>query len=862
MKTFYLFVGLCLALCPFLNGQDCPDVPVLLETQADVDAFAADYPDCTELHTLLLKDGPFNDLSILTNIQSIQYALVIQGVEGLTTLTPFQGLQTVVHEVKIQFNPDLLDLTGLINLSSEGFSLSITDNPMLESISVLQGITRLGKVVISDNPALANLFGLSSLQSVNDLWLTEMPLITDLNSISNLDSFLIWGLHIHDMDGLSSLAELNPSYLHGPFEIYDCDELTSIGGFEDTYFDLGGLTIVNNDKLEDLEGFEGLTEPAMIQVMDNEVLSSFHGLENVEHLTSTLIVESNPSLIDFSGLTSLKTLGFQSIISGNENLKSLDGLESLESTGPIMFIKDNPSLTSIDALENVTFQDLLELTGNSMLSDCSILSVCEGLAQDANFTIYDNGPLCSDEYSVIVGCSNSYNIVTGQVYVDLDCDNTFGVGEYPLIDQTILRSPLDQLVSTTNELGVYAGFMDLESTWEIYTSDIFGYTISPTNHTVTTDNSTMLYDELDFSYCPDSNFINFTIDITASIPPRPGFSHYYEICFQNIGSINSSCTVNFDFSGQASGDYVTILDPDGGIVSGNTIEWMIADPGLFQETCFTVFVEMDASTPLGIFLEPAVQITLPAGVYDANPSNNWDRLLQEVVGSFDPNDKSFFPEDYNITHYNNGTPIEYLIRFQNTGTYPATFVEVLDTIEANLDLSTFRMISASHDYTVILPEDRVIKWRFDNINLPDSTSNEPESHGFIKFSLMPIEGLALNDEIANRCGIYFDFNEPVITNYATTTLSEPLGVFDRARNDLAFELFPNPASQRVTIQVLKDIANIELMLYDVNGALVLYQKGGLDNQRVELSLADLPAGVYFIKLLTAENTGIRKLIIK
>ena len=145
-----------------------------------------------------------------------------------------------------------------------------------------------------------------------------------------------------------------------------------------------------------------------------------------------------------------------------------------------------------------------------------------------------------------------------------------------------------------------------------------------------------------------------------------------------------------------------------------------------------------------------------------------------VVGSHDPNDKLVSPAGFTDQHYvAPGTKMEYTIRFQNTGTFMAFTVKVVDTLSADLDVATFEMMSASHDYSLDLQTttdgQNILTWTFNNINLPDSTSNEPESHGYIKFKINPQEDLALGTQVENFADIFFDFNDPIRTNTTLTT---------------------------------------------------------------------------------------------
>jgi hypothetical protein len=64
----------------------------------------------------------------------------------------------------------------------------------------------------------------------------------------------------------------------------------------------------------------------------------------------------------------------------------------------------------------------------------------------------------------------------------------------------------------------------------------------------------------------------------------------------------------------------------------------------------------------------------------------------------------------------------------------------------------------------------VLTFTFANINLPDSNRNEPASHGYLKFSIAPLAAVAQGTRIENSADIFFDYNEPVRTNTAFTTV--------------------------------------------------------------------------------------------
>ncbi len=161
----------------------------------------------------------------------------------------------------------------------------------------------------------------------------------------------------------------------------------------------------------------------------------------------------------------------------------------------------------------------------------------------------------------------------------------------------------------------------------------------------------------------------------------------------------------------------------------------------------------------------------------------------EILDSYDPNDKQVVP--FGLTNQNlieKTTELDYTIRFQNTGTIEAVNIVVLDTLSEFLDIETIRLGMVSHDYKLLIDGDadtRILRFEFDNINLPDSNTNEPASHGFIKFKIKQKANNAIGTIIKNRAAIYFDFNSPIITN----TISNKVAVLPLRDNNLNLPVF-------------------------------------------------------------------------
>jgi uncharacterized repeat protein (TIGR01451 family) len=166
--------------------------------------------------------------------------------------------------------------------------------------------------------------------------------------------------------------------------------------------------------------------------------------------------------------------------------------------------------------------------------------------------------------------------------------------------------------------------------------------------------------------------------------------------------------------------------------------------------------------------EPGLVDDLPCG--DESPFV--DEFCGQVVGSFDPNDKQGFPNGVGETHdVLPNEQLQYLIRFQNTGTAPAYTVVIRDTLDTDLDIFSVTPGVASHDYSFTMYGERVLQWTFNNIMLADSFSNEEASHGFITYTVNQVADLTDGTAITNSAAIYFDSNEPVITNTTLHTIN-------------------------------------------------------------------------------------------
>jgi uncharacterized repeat protein (TIGR01451 family) len=236
------------------------------------------------------------------------------------------------------------------------------------------------------------------------------------------------------------------------------------------------------------------------------------------------------------------------------------------------------------------------------------------------------------------------------------------------------------------------------------------------------------------------------------------------------------------------------------------------------------------------------------GENDGNPYISMD--CQENRGSFDPNDKQGFPRGVGDEHWiEPGIELDYMIRFQNTGTDTAFTVVIRDTLDSWLEPASVRTGASSHPYTFQLSGQGNLAFSFKDILLPDSTTNEPASHGFIKFKVKVRPDVPLKTLVENRAGIYFDFNAPVITSTTFHKVGKdflPVNTQKPNKQEPELEIFPNPAVDQAYVKIKGLLANQgRLELLDTRGRVVLQQN--FSGDRVLLNASKLPSGLYFMR---------------
>ncbi len=294
------------------------------------------------------------------------------------------------------------------------------------------------------------------------------------------------------------------------------------------------------------------------------------------------------------------------------------------------------------------------------------------------------------------------------------------------------------------------------------------YTAVPNFRTISHSNY-FNTDSVSFAMQPIPGMRDIFVYIIPLDPARPGFNTDYMIVYGNNGTDTVPAgTVQF-----VPSNFVTVnsTDPIASSTSGDTLRWDYVNLGPHDTSFIIVHATIMAppAVNIGDTLTSSASIS-PLGL-DNEPKDNNFILNEDVVGSFDPNDKN---ENHagkiSTDQVNAGEYMQYIIRFQNMGTDTAFNIYVRDTLQNKLDWSTMEMVAASHPYHLV-KNDGICVWSFNNIALVDATHNEPASHGYIVYRIRAKTSVVPGDIINNKASIYFDYNLPVATNTETTVVT-------------------------------------------------------------------------------------------
>ncbi len=848
-------------------------------------------------------DCSFNNVLTSINLNSLESIGAGFGASSNNVLTTINtpNLIDVGDKYIVQFNP-LLETLSAENLVTIAKGLAVYNNYELTNFS-LPLLNSSGGFTMHHNDALTSI-SLPNLQNIfkwgpssfdGDLYLVtnESLVSADFSALQTLEG----DLEIEDLINLTTLnfnslitaghnIDISTNILNG----------LSFPNLETVYDFVHSNNIPSTLTLGSLVSAHGLgagpdflteinlssLQTAYSVIFSSYLLTSLH-LDNL--ISATTINISNSNLTEFSA-NSLQTFG-----SLNLSFNELETLDFPSFTGDVgtLWLNNNqltditfgPSLTSVNSfvissnqfvtldLRSLPIMGTLNLDNNQLLTlfikngtneilaiannpNLQYVCVDEEQLADVNTEILESGSSIAhaNSYcSFVLG--GNYFEVKGSVKFDFDangCDPLDTPSPFFKLNST---DGINSGVFLTNSQGEYLIPVQ-EGTHTITpvldNTDYF--TISPSELTVNfpADPTPFLQD---FCIAPNGNHPDLEIEIIPTFPARPGFEASYKIVYHNKGTQMQSGQIKFRYYPVTQ--FVSSI-PNVSSQDAENLYYDYIDLQPFETREINLVMNVNGpmdNPPINIGDFLGYKATINPVVDDETPQNNVFELKQEVVGSLDPNDKTCLQGE-SVGPEMAGEYVHYLIRFENTGNFPAENIVVKDLVDTDkLEVSSLRPLHGSHEFYSRM-KDNAVEFIFEDINLPFDDQN---NDGYVLFKIRTKPQLQLGDTFSNDAAIYFDYNFPVITNEYVTTIEEQLGTPDFEFNN-EFVLYPIPSKNILNIHKkgAAEITSVEI--YNMLGQVVI----GIPSETEMIDISILQGGSYFVKINTDMGSAYSKFI--
>lgn len=827
---------------------------LILNCTFNNDLVNLDVSALTNLNTLNCYNNSLTNINLngLTNLISLSCETNEISNLNVSSLTNLTSLRCDDNQMSI------LNVSGLINLTSLRCDYNSLSNINISGLTNLQYLNcfynQLTSLDVSNlinltylncsfnlipNLNVSNLTNLTYLScSSNQIPNLEVTLLSNLetmrcdtNQLTNLDVSNLTNLQSLQCSSNNLLTSINVTGAVNLLEL-TCrnNQLQSID--VSTLINLQYLICYNN-QLTNLD-LNGLTNLIYADCSENQLTNlSLSGLTNLLDLDcsinqlTTLIISDLTNLQElgcsFNQLTTLNANGLThlgSIGLTNNQLTSLF-MKNIESYALNSLI-NNPNLNYIcvDEIQVNYLQSLINSAGYN--TTCSVSSYC-------SFT-----PI--GEFYIIQGNTLFDSNSNGCDVLDFQLPNM----KYNITDGTNSGSIISN-TSGNYSIPVEAGSHTITP---IFTNPTY-FNVLPTSVNVIFPQTSSPFTQ---SFCATANGIHPDLEVTILPlnPARPGFDSNYKIIYKNKGTTIQSGSVNLELNDSFQ-DFVSSI-PNISNQTINNLSWDFTNLLSFESR--EIFVTINLNTPTetpplngGEIL--SYNAIISSALTDETPNDNISNLEQAVVNSFDPNDKTCL-EGSTISSTKVGDYVHYMIRFENTGNSPAENIVVKDIIDTTkFQISTLLPISGSHVFTTRISETNKVEFIFQNINLP---FEEGTNSGYVAFKIKTKSTLVLGNSFSNSVKIYFDYNFPINTNIATTTVSNSLTTEDFNFSNY-FIIYPNPAKNILKIENKQDIEVSSISVYNSLGQLILL----ITKPNKIIDISELKLGVYFVKIITEKG---------
>ncbi|MBF0693961.1 MAG: T9SS type A sorting domain-containing protein [Flavobacterium sp.] len=373
MKTILRLVTLSIFFIFSASAySQCENLTITLSTQAQIDAFSANYPGCSTFANININSG--SQQPFITNL------------DGLSQVT------TILHNLLIDNEPygnnaySLISIAGLSNITSIGGDLRIKHIPLVQG-NIFENLLSIGGELYVSHNLPSVLHGFHNLNTIGERLTIQSTTLNGVNAFGQL-------------------THIGVGYELAQLIITDNPTLSYINGFSLLEYS-GNISFLNTPELENLPNLWGLTDESTTTLsIQTTGIGNLNGLINLTHL-KRLIILQNPSLVDFEGINSLTSITSDMQIRENPQLNDISDLSSLTSLGSLQ-IEYSPGLSSLMGLHNLnpaTFNSVF-LRHNPNLAECAISPFCAKIAMGGigSFFVQDNGPSCNNGNEIAAAC--------------------------------------------------------------------------------------------------------------------------------------------------------------------------------------------------------------------------------------------------------------------------------------------------------------------------------------------------------------------------------------------------------------------------------------------------------------------------
>ncbi|RZK25933.1 MAG: hypothetical protein EOO43_04230, partial [Flavobacterium sp.] len=373
----------------------CPEGDITFFTQAQINQFVIDYPNCTAFSgSLTVAGANITNLAPLSGIININGNLIVNNT-SLSNLNGLHNITNIGGNIEINTNPTLTSLNGLNSLTNTTGDLVLYENATLTNVDALTNLTNInGDLVIYNNAALTNISGLqnvnpNSIGGEYGLYIANNPQLSVCNNL-NFCVYLLYPTNTHPRSifgngvdcvseqalkticypvpaecpvgnvTLSTQAEVNQfvadypncTLITGNLRIgveTGNSNITDISQLYHLSTVTGNVFISYNSGLQNLVGLGSLTNIGGLFIQNNG-LKNLNGLSSLTNATNLLIGYNN-LLTNINGLSVLTSVTGSVIIQNNNALTNINGLNNLTTVNGILTIKDNNTLSNISGIK-------------------------------------------------------------------------------------------------------------------------------------------------------------------------------------------------------------------------------------------------------------------------------------------------------------------------------------------------------------------------------------------------------------------------------------------------------------------------------------------------------------------------------